>query len=260
MTHIHTTGEGPRVLLIQGTGIAGQAWRPQIEALASDYTLAWYDAKGINGRAGTPGSVADMAADAQNILNDLGWDRAFVIGHSLGGVIAQRLALDAPDRVAGLLLVCTFAQGRAALSLNPTTMWIQTRTSLGTAAMRRRAFYALVSHPDIAPTEDNITQLEAAFGRALHDQPPAVFAQVWALVRADLSSQLHTIACPAAVISGTHDRVAPPRQGRRLADALGCDLELLDGAHALPIQHARVLNDRLIARLSAWTAATSPHA
>lgn len=252
--YVHTAGSGPRVLLIQGTGVAGCAWQAQVDALSDRYELAWYDAPGIGERPGSPGTVPDMAADARQVLDDLGWEHAFVMGHSLGGVIAQQLALDAPERVDGLLLLCTFAQGRAALSMNPRTMWIQTRTSIGTASMRRHAFYQLVSHPDLPPTEAHIAQLEEAFGRSLHALPPAAMTQVWALVRTDLSARLGALDCPAAVLSGAFDRVAPPEQGRRLAQALGCELEVLDAGHAMPVQQADLVNARLAAHLAEWTA------
>jgi pimeloyl-ACP methyl ester carboxylesterase len=254
LPHIHSAGRGPRVLLVQGTGIAGRAWSPQVEALSDAFELAWYDAPGMGDRPGSPGSVPDMAADARAVLDDLGWESAFVVGHSLGGVIAQQLALDAPARVRGLLLLCTFAQGRAALSLRPTTMWIQTRTSLGTAAMRRRAFYQLVSHPALPVDEAHMAAIEEVFGRPLHALPPAAMAQVWALIRTDLSEHLGALDVPAVVISARHDLVAPPAQGRKLAEALGCPFEELDGGHALPIQQADLLNERLRVHLAGWAA------
>ena len=253
--HIGTRGSGPRVLLVQGTGAAGRAWAPQVDALADDYELAWYDAPGMGERPGRPGSVADMAADAASVMDALGWPDAAVLGHSLGGVIAQQLALSAPGRVRGLGLLCTFAQGRGALSLDPTTMWIQTRTSFGTRAMRRRAFYELIRHPDLPIDEPHIQAIEEVFGRTLDALPPAAFAQVWALVRTDLSASLPEVRCPSLVVSGRHDRVAPPVQGERLAAALGCPLELVDGGHALPVQQADALNQLLRDHLPRLTSA-----
>ncbi len=78
-------------------------------------------------------------------------------------------------------------------------------------------------------------------------------AQVWALVRTDLSARLGALPCPPVVISGAHDRVAPPEQGRRLAEALGCEVEVLDGGHSLPVQQAELLNERLAAHLAGRT-------
>lgn len=253
--HLHTAGQGPRVLLVQGTGVAGRAWAPQVDALRDAFELAWYDAPGVGGRPGSPGTLADMSAEAIAVLDTLGWPSAFVVGHSLGGVIALQLAHDAPDRVDGLGLLCTFCRGRATLSLDPRTLWIQTRTALGPKAWRRRAFYELVTHPDRPPTEANIAELEAVFGRPLYALPPGTPAQMRALLSADHTGRASQIRCPALVVSGAHDRVAPVAEGRRLADLLGAPLEVLDGGHAVTIQQADVLNGHLRAHLEAWSTA-----
>lgn len=242
--HLYTAGEGPRLLLIQGTGIAGCAWSPQVEVLKEHFTVAWYDAPGMGGRPGALSSIEAMADDARAMLDALGWERAFVAGHSLGGLISLKLALTAPERVAGLLLLCTLARGSAAFSFSPAMLWLQTRTLLGTTAMRRRAFFTLVSDPRLAPDEENIAAIEAVFQRPIHQLPSAAFAQLRGLAGVDLTPSLASVACPAAVLAGRQDQIAPAEQGRVLAAGLDCPLELVDGGHALPIQEA--------ARVSAW--------
>ena len=109
-------GEGPPVLLIQGVGVHGSAWRPQVEALSARYRCLSFDNRGL-GRSQPRGaalSVEQMAEDAQALMDAQGWDSAHVVGHSLGGLIAQHLALSARARVRSLSLLCTFSRGRDA--------------------------------------------------------------------------------------------------------------------------------------------------
>ena len=251
-SYIHSAGSGPRVLLIQGTGCAGCAWSPQVDGLQEHFHLAWYDAPGMGQRPGSLTSVEAMADDAAAVLDALGWDRAFIAGHSLGGVIAQQLALSAPERVAGLLLMCTFAQGSAAMPTTPADIWLQMRTVIGTQAMRRRAFFTMVSDPEISPAEANIAAIEAVFQRPLHALPSAAFAQVRVLARTSLADSLGTLDCPAAVLSASQDRIAPPAQGQRLADALGCSFDTLAGGHAIPIQSAEAVSAWMRSQLESW--------
>src|SRR6478752_9737116 len=103
-------GNGPPVLLIQGVGVQGDAWMPQTDDLAADFTCVTFDNRGM-GRS-QPAAVAitveQMARDALAILDAAGIASAHVVGHSLGGVVALQLALSAPARVRSLALLCTF--------------------------------------------------------------------------------------------------------------------------------------------------------
>lgn len=245
MTDVHyqTAGTGPRVLMIQGTGVAGQGWMPQVAALQDAYTLAWFDNPGVGATPGPPGSIRDMADAAAQVLDELGWERAHVVGHSLGGVIALRLALDHPGRVRSLALLCTFARGRASLSFGPAALWRQVRMILGTVASRRRAFFELVSPRAMWGSEAGMAELERVFGRGLHELPPAAFAQVRALAGADLRPELPSLRhVPALVVTATEDRVAPLAQGPVLAHALGAELVEVTGGHAVTVQDAPRIN------------------
>src|SRR5689334_22227816 len=109
------SGEGPAVLLVQGVGIVGEGWRPQVDALKRDFTCVSFDNRGI-GESTALGphrlSVEAMADDALAIMDAERIDRFHLVGHSLGGVIAQEIALRATERVRSLSLLCTFARGK----------------------------------------------------------------------------------------------------------------------------------------------------
>src|SRR5262245_38461476 len=147
-------GDGPSVLLIQGVGVHGDGWTPQTDALASKYRCVSFDNRGM-GRsqpAGGPITVEQMADDAIAVLDAEKVEAAHVVGHSLGGLVALRLALEARPRVRSLTLMCTFADGKAAAPLTLRMMWLGMRTRIGTRRMRRRGFLRLVM-PAAALTE-----------------------------------------------------------------------------------------------------------
>lgn len=242
-------GTGPRVLFIQGTGVHGAGWRPQIEALQSQFSCLSFDNRGV-GRSqpvGAPVSVALMAADAVAVLDAAGWDDAHVVGHSLGGLVALEMALSASSRVRSLSLLCTFARGRDATRLTASMLWTGLRTRIGTRRQRRRAFLELVL-PASAVNESNADriaeELAPLFGHDLGDQPPIVMQQMRAMVRCDVTPRLGELAgLPTLVVSATGDRIAPPEFGRAIvAGVPGAAFRELDGAHGLPIHSADQVN------------------
>ena len=106
-------GDGPPVLLIAGLGDPAEAWTFQQEGLSSRYRTIAFDNRGV-GRSplpDTPLTVAGMADDVATILDELGIDRADIVGFSGGSVTAQELAIRHPERVKSLVLMGTFGKG-----------------------------------------------------------------------------------------------------------------------------------------------------
>lgn len=263
-------GEGPPVLLIQGVGLHGAGWRPQVDILASRYTCLSFDNRGMAQSGPIPSSgkplaptarltVEQMAEDARALLDAQGWDSAHVIGHSLGGLVALHLALASRERVRSLALLCTFAGGRDAAPPTPRMIWTGLRTRVGTRRMRRRAFLQLVMAPGAsgamgqAEAEQLAAELEPLFGHDLADQPTVVGAQLSALRAYDATPRLAELAgLPTLVVSAAHDPIAPPRAGRKLAAGIPGSrlIELSDASHGAPIQHAERVNALLLEHLS----------
>ncbi|HEV8470324.1 MAG TPA: alpha/beta hydrolase [Candidatus Limnocylindria bacterium] len=103
-------GRGPALLLVAGTGFPGATWPPAaVTSLARGMTVVTFDHRGTGGTPPTPGPYATrmFAADAVALLRDLGLVPAHVLGHSMGGRVAQWMALDAPDAVASLVLAAS---------------------------------------------------------------------------------------------------------------------------------------------------------
>lgn len=142
-------GGGPPVLFIQGVGVHGDGWRPQVDELGRQFRCLTFDNRGM-GRSqpiSVPLTVEQMAEDALVLMDAQGWADAHVAGHSLGGLVALHLALSARRRVRSLALLCTFARGRDATRLTPWLFWVGLRTRIGTRRQRRHAFLKLILPP-----------------------------------------------------------------------------------------------------------------
>jgi pimeloyl-ACP methyl ester carboxylesterase len=243
-------GTGAPVVFVQGVGVAGSGWRPQADGLAKDYACLLFDNRGI-GRSpevSGPLSIQEMARDAFRLMDTVGFAAAHVVGHSMGGVIAQQMALDAPARIKSLSLLCTFSRGSEAARLTPAVLWMGLRTRIGTRAMRRRAFLRMLFSSSYLAGQDQdelASRLVPIIGRDLGEQPPIVMQQLRALGRHDCFDRLSTLAViPTLVVSAEFDPIARPEYGRRLAAVIPGSryVQVPDAAHGVTIQKAEVIN------------------
>jgi aminoacrylate hydrolase len=251
-------GRGPAVLLIQGAGVPGEGWRPQIDGLADRFDLLTFDNPGIGGSTfeGAPPTVESMAADGLAIADAEGFDRFHLAGHSMGGLIAQQIALTAPQRVRSLALLCTFARGPQAARLSASMVLTALRMHIGTRAMRRQAFMELVMPAPYLASVDRealARQLSAVFARDLAAQPPIAMTQLRAMSKYDAYDRLASLrSIPTMVVSAAHDRIARPAYGRELAAAIpgARYVEVAEGGHAVTIQCAAAINALLAEHFS----------
>lgn len=260
-----TQGAGPPVLFIQGVGVPGGGWRPQLEGLADRFHCAAFDHRGLGQSDPVKGrlSIADLVGDTLALMDELGWADAHLVGHSMGGVIAHQLALEARDRVRSLSLLCTFARGKDAARLSPWIAWVGLRTRVGSRTMRRRAFLEMIL-PASARRGADLEALAAHygtfFGRDLADQPPVVMKQLQALARHDQSARLPELSgLPTLVASGSEDRLALPAYGRALAGVIrgARYYQFADAAHGVTVARPEQVNALLAEHLAAVEAARS---
>ena len=246
-------GAGAPVLLIQGVGLAGQGWQPQVEGLRGEFSLLSFDHRGIDGNLdGTSNlTIGQMAEDVVALLDAVGWESAHIVGHSMGGLVAQELALTQPKRVRSLALLCTFSRGIEGAGMTPWMMWTGMRSRLGTARMRRSAFLEIVVPMDqlrVVDREQLAAELAPLFGHDLAHQPAVVMRQIRAMARHDRRRRLSELASIATlVVSGRHDKLALPKYGRRLAAEIpgASFVEIVDAAHGAPITRKDVVNELL---------------
>ena len=227
-------GSGEPLLLIQGMSGTHVSWGEPFRAAldgAGLETVA-YDHRGIGRSAAwrEPFSLVDLASDAVALLDDLGWDTAHVLGISMGGMVAQELALGHPDRLRSLTLGCTYAGGPASVLTEPAVI-----QALGEAMMsgdRERALrqgYEVNVSAAFAADEANYP----AFREMVLSVPapvPVIMLQMQAIATHDTSARLGAIAAPTLVVHGSEDRMLAVANGRAIADAIpDARLEELDG-------------------------------
>jgi pimeloyl-ACP methyl ester carboxylesterase len=247
-------GDGPPVFFIQGTGLHGNGWLPQVDSLSEDHACVWFDNRGMGlsqprGSAGI--TVEQLASDALAVLDAAGRRQAHVVGHSLGGCIAIELALSRPERVRSLSLLCTSADGRGLVRLDGEALWRGLRMQFGPLSSRRRAFLELVltQAEQRAGDGDRIArELEPLFGHDLALTPPIVMKQVQAMRRWNALGRAAALkSIPTLIVGAAQDRIARPELVRATAAAIpGAKLvELPDAAHGVTVRAPRVINDLL---------------
>ncbi len=227
-----SSGSGEPMLLIQGMSATHLAWgRPFIEALERDFECIVFDNRGMgeSGRAEPPFSIADMAGDTAALLDALGLEKAHIVGISMGGAIAQELALAVPERVRSLTLGATFCGGP-----DGTLMDRDDLTMLGAAYASgdREAVLRAMWEINLSPAFREDDSRFAAFEQmasALPAPQPIVLNQMRACSEHDTSARLGGLRPPPLVIHGKADRLIKVGNGELIASlAPGSRLELLD--------------------------------
>lgn len=244
-----TAGDhGPPIVFVAGAAFPGGSWRCQTDPLAADHRVAWFDHRGV-GRTplgDDPITITRMAQDALALADHLGWRRPTYVGHSMGGRVIRRLALDHPDRVARLVLITSVYRR---VMPPPLTLWpIMARYPLWASARRQAVLDQTFTrrYQDTVGRDALAARLESLLG-----MPPEAFPRAlpWHQVRAmrrdrETDHRLAELDVPTLVIGATHDKVLPPSNAAKLAGAIsGARLEVLaDCGHGLIIERADDVN------------------
>ena len=212
-------GAGAPLLLIHGLGYARSGWEPVLPGLAERFDVVVFDNRGIGESDAPPGpyTVSEMAADAARVLDDAGVERAHVVGTSLGGMVAQELALTHPERVDRLVLACTTPGGPGAYPMPATTVALlaEAPTLAPAVALRRFVENALAART--VETRPEVVERILTHRLATRQAPEAWAAQAAAGATFDASDRLSTVAAATLVQHGTDDVVVDPRNADLLA-------------------------------------------
>ena len=212
-------GDGPPLLLIHGLGYARWGWEPVADRLAERFRVLLFDNRGIGESEVPPGpyTAAAMAQDAAQVLDEAGVDRAHVVGTSLGGMVAQELALDRPERVEKLVLACTTPGGSGAFPLPQRTLALlaEAPSLAPEVALRRFVENALA---DDAPEE--LVGRIYAHRLASPPDPAGWQAQAAAGATFDALDRIGGIAAPTLILHGTEDGVVDSRNAALLAERI----------------------------------------
>lgn len=232
-------GSGPDVVLIAGIGDDHGVWDPVFDQLARRHRVTAFDNRGV-GRSAIgegPITIEAMAADVLGLMGALEIERAHLVGSSMGGAIAQDLALTAPEAVASLVLVGTWGERDEHLSRAISHIG----HLLGTIEDPVEAFdaVALWAYSGQAHADGTVGRLlDAALASDSPDQSLEDFERTAeALVGHDPGTRLEGIVAPTRVMVGSEDRLCPPRLGRRLAELIpGSSLQVLPDRSHQPFQ------------------------
>jgi pimeloyl-ACP methyl ester carboxylesterase len=243
-------GVGAPVVFVQGVGLHGDGWAPQVDALCADHACLSFDHRGMGGSQPQGGAftVERLASDVLALMDAQGWRSAHLVGHSLGALVALEVAAAAPERARSLALLCGVARGRDATRPTWPIVRLGLAAALGTARARRHAFLRLVLPPSArrgADLDALAASLAPSFGHDLAEQPAVVDAQLRALRGYDARQRIPSLpALPVLVVSAEHDPIAPPRFGRALASAItGAQFACVpDAAHGVTLQRSDEVN------------------
>jgi pimeloyl-ACP methyl ester carboxylesterase len=260
------TGAEP-VLMIMGYGGNGLVWAPQLRALAPCYRVITYDNRGSGRSSQPPGpyTIPQMAGDAAALLDHLGIDAAHVVGASMGGMIAQELALRHPSRVRSLALLCTTPGGPNAAAhraIIERGAELDTMESVQASLTPERARALLLDAftPEYidAPNEDFAAYLAPAL------QFPSTLdglkGQFHAIAGHDTWDRLPSITAPALVMTGDADPLVDPRNSHILAQRIpGAALRIFPRLrHGFHAEAADAVNDALLRFIDAHAAVPAP--
>ena len=249
-------GQGPPLVLIQGLGVGRWGWEPVVDRLARTFTVITVDNRGI-GDSDAPGgsySTRVMAEDVVAVLDHAGVRSAGVVGTSLGGMVAQELALAHPERVERLVLVATIPGGRLTAPMPLKTAYLLTWAPLMRSDQRLRGFVEHNLGPETLRRRAKVVRRLMGLKRAHPQTEQAWRAQATAGVLFDPLGRQRRITQPTLILQGTADQVVNPVNAELLAGLIpNARLRYVEGAGHLvcwdePRRFARVVSGFLTDR------------
>ncbi len=251
-------GQGHPLVMIMGLSGTLDWWEPQTVAiLARDFRVLLFDNRDAGRTKGpdspAPYSIRDMAADTVGLLDRVGFARAHVVGISMGGMIAQELALNYPDRVDRLVLGCTTPGMQSGEAPSNDVLELMTASQEG---MSRLEIGVQLAKVTLAPRWilTHFWRLPGLMLRTWRHpiRPDAYARQMGAIGGFEAGARLANLKMPALIIHGNRDVLLPPGNARRLVDLIpGARLVIYAGAaHGFtterPKLFARTVRDFLL--------------
>ncbi|MBK07878.1 MAG: alpha/beta hydrolase [Deltaproteobacteria bacterium] len=240
-------GQGPPLLAIMGTRSDLRA--PTnffMSPIAQDFDVLLYDQRGMgqSSKPDRPYTMQEYAEDALQLLDFVGWSSCRLLGISFGGMVAQEVAIRAPERVDALVLACTSSGGTGTPSYPIHQLPMTSPEALTDA---------LLPLYDSRITDDWIKayprryqrryeRLLASFRRGWDDPvyQRGFFHQLEARATHDTHDRLHKMTCPTLVCGGRYDQISPPANLQTLAQSIPhATLEWFDGGHLFMMEDPR---------------------
>lgn len=245
---------GTPVLLVMGLAMRGVAWRFQAEALSARHRVAWFDGRGVGlTDAPTEGlTLARMARDSVALMDHLGWERAHIVGVSMGGMISQHIALEHRHRVVSLSLLATHPGGPRHLLPPPRGLRRFLLAQL-TPGPKRLGHLERLLYTEAYLGRTDRAALRSELVRGLGQRRPLsdVAAQVRAVMRHDTRRRLTELdRMPTLVVKPSADRLIAPRASDTIHKLVpGSQLLTVRGGHGFTRECADEVNSALLDHL-----------
>jgi len=237
-------GSGPPLALISGLGYPAWQWHKMVPFLSKHFRVISFDNRGVGQteKPAGPYTASLLAADLAGLLNALGIESAVVMGHSMGGFIAQAFALEYPGKVSKLILCSTNFGGPRHVPITAEAMKVLTDISSDPVTRFKNGLIISTApgfsekHPEVLqewlewrlanPLDVAGYQAQMAIGLGLLAEETA------------FEHKLKQISVPALILFGAHDKVVPPENANLLAQQLSRSevVILPDAGHFFPIE------------------------
>ena len=224
--HYETHGQGQPMVLISGIGYTSWQWHRMVPYLADRFRVITFDNRGVGqtDKPEGPYSAHMLAADTVGLLDALGIEKAIILGHSMGGFIAQAMALEFPHKVEKLILCSTNFGGPHQVPVTPEAMKVLTDVSSDPVTRFRNGLY-ISTAPGWAEKNPQMIQ-EWVDWRAANPIEPAPYQAQLAIgvgllqEEAAFENQLQRIKIPTLILFGQYDMVVPPENASLLAEKI----------------------------------------
>ncbi len=252
--HYRITGQGPPLVLIMGLSGDLTWWDPLARELEKSFRLLLFDNRGagLTDKPEDRYTIPMFASDTVSLMTALGIPKAHIFGVSMGGMIAQEIALRHPDRVDHLVLGCTHAGGKGFTMPSAESVQAMTLTRGKSLEEIARQNMTILFGPRFR--RENRAFVEAMMARYVENPPPRkpFTQQFWAAIGHDCHDRLEEIRQPTLILTGDADILVPPENSKTLRALIpGSRLVHLEGAgHVFFIEEvektAQILREHLL--------------
>jgi pimeloyl-ACP methyl ester carboxylesterase len=233
-------GEGPPLVLVHGAGVDGRMWRPQLAALADEFTVVAWDEPGAGHSGDVPAGfgLADYAHALAAVIDAVALGEAHVLGLSWGGTVVQELYRHRPDRVATLILAGSYAGWKGSLPVEEVQARVEGARKMLAAGERYDPPGLFAGEPP-AELASLLEQMTAAA------RPASLASQLSMMAETDQRDLLPRITVPTLLVWGDSDTRSPLRVARQFEDAIpGAELVVIPRAgHVSNLEQPGVFNE-----------------